>query len=54
MGDLGMLVDLGVSEFELQAVCDDFDSDTDELLARLAERMGAGPAFRRALDAFDD
>ncbi|GAB3705608.1 tRNA adenosine deaminase-associated protein [Mariniluteicoccus flavus] len=54
MGDLGILVDVGVSEFEMESLCDDLDSDTDELLATIADRMAAGTAFRRALDAFDD
>lgn len=52
MGDFGMLEDLGVSEFELEQVCDDLDSEVDELLGRIADRMGAGPAYRRALEKF--
>lgn len=53
LGDLGMLEDLGVSEFEMEQICDDLDSDVDELLGRVADRMGAGAAYRRALEQFD-
>ncbi|GAB3625068.1 hypothetical protein GCM10027418_31550 [Mariniluteicoccus endophyticus] len=54
LGDLGMLEDLGISEFEMEQICDDLDSDVDELMTRIAEKMGAGDQFRKALDAFDD
>ncbi|OYO24949.1 tRNA adenosine deaminase [Enemella dayhoffiae] len=53
MGDLGLLADLGVSEFEMEAFCDDYDSDSDELLGQIADRISVGPAFRRAVESFD-
>lgn len=53
LGDLGLLSDLGVSEFEMEAFTEDYDSDSDELLAEIAEKIKVGPAFRRAAESFD-
>lgn len=53
MGDLGLLADVGVSDFEMEAFCDDYDSDSDELLAEIAEKIKVGQAFRRAVESFD-
>lgn len=53
MGDIGILADLGVREEEMELLCEDFDSSSPELLMRIADRIGLGPAFNRALDSFD-
>ncbi len=51
MGDAELLVDLGVSEFDLEAIADDLEEDSDELLRRLAVRLGFGPQFEHASHA---
>lgn len=49
-GDLGILADLGVDPLELSAICADLDAYPDEQLGRIAERLGFGEDFDRALD----
>ncbi|MGJ6980469.1 tRNA adenosine deaminase-associated protein [Aestuariimicrobium soli] len=48
VGDLDMLADLGVSEFELENLLEDLDESSDDQLARLANRIKFGPQFQRA------
>ena len=50
-GDLSVFADLGVDEMELGALSGDLDLFPDEVLARLAGRLGFGQAMERALDA---
>lgn len=55
IGDLGILKDLGVSEFDLAAMCDDLDLGSDQLLAEVAEKIKIGPQFRKIVEtAFGD
>ncbi|WP_420176978.1 tRNA adenosine deaminase-associated protein [Luteococcus sp. OSA5] len=51
MGDLALLADLGVSEFDLENMSDDLDEDSDELLRRIAKRAGFLSEFERAVAA---
>lgn len=51
MGDLGLLADLGVSELDLTAACDDLESSSDEILTDLAERIRIGPQFSKLAEA---
>lgn len=51
IGDLGILKDLGISEFDLAAMCDDFDLSSDQLLTEVAEKIKIGPQFRKVVDA---
>jgi len=53
MGDLGLLEDLGVSDLAMEAYCDNFDDNSDEILAQIAERIAVGQAFRKAAGSFD-
>lgn len=53
MGDLGMLADMGVSEFDMTEHCDNFDDASYDVLADIADALKVGPAFRRAMDTFD-
>ena len=39
MGDLGLLADLGLSDFDLGAIIDDLDMGSDEMLIALAARL---------------
>lgn len=51
IGDLGILKDLGLSEFDLTAMCDDFDLGSDQLLTEVADKIKIGPQFRKVVDA---
>ena len=49
-GDLSIFADLGLDEMELGALAGDLDLFPDEVLARIAGRLGFAPALERALD----
>ncbi|WP_446721045.1 tRNA adenosine deaminase-associated protein [Luteococcus sp. H138] len=49
MGDLGILADQGVSEFDMEAIAENLDEDSDELLRGIAKRMKFLPQFERAI-----
>jgi putative tRNA adenosine deaminase-associated protein len=51
MGDLGLLADMGLSEFDLGAIIDNLDLSSDEMLIEVAEKMKIGPQFRRVAEA---
>lgn len=51
IGDTALLVDQGVSEFDLENIAEDLDEDADELLRRLAKRMRVQAQFDRAVAA---
>ncbi|MVA74868.1 tRNA adenosine deaminase [Auraticoccus sp. F435] len=51
LGDLGMLADQGLSQFELSRICDQLDESSDQLLLDIAERIHVGPQVRRVVDA---
>ncbi|MDR1768628.1 MAG: tRNA adenosine deaminase-associated protein [Propionibacteriaceae bacterium] len=45
VGDAGMLADAGLPEFELEAIANDYDTDSSLLLQRIAKRIRFGPQF---------
>ncbi|MEL4359144.1 MULTISPECIES: tRNA adenosine deaminase-associated protein [unclassified Luteococcus] len=49
MGDLGILADQGVSEFDMEAIAENLDEDSDELLRQIANKMKFLPQFDRAI-----
>ena len=49
IGDLGLLTDQGISDFDLEGYATDLDEDSDELLGQIAERMRLGSQFRHAV-----
>jgi putative tRNA adenosine deaminase-associated protein len=51
IGDLGLLADLGVSEFDLTAMCEDLDLSSDQLLTEVADKIKVGPQFRKVVDS---
>lgn len=53
VGDLDILADVGVSELDLEALASDLDADSDELVERLAKRLGYAAVFKKAAAAFD-
>lgn len=51
LGDLGMLADQGLSQFELSRICDDLDEPSDQLLLDIADRIRVGPQVRRVVES---
>lgn len=51
-GDLDILADVGLHDFELEAMAEDYDEDSATLVERIAERLKFGPEFRKALSSF--
>lgn len=51
VGDLDMLTDLGVGEFDLQQLADDIDEDSDALVDSLVRQMKMEQPFRRAVES---
>lgn len=51
VGDLDMLADLGLSEFELGTIVDDLDASSDQMLAAVADRININPDFSQATEA---
>jgi putative tRNA adenosine deaminase-associated protein len=51
VGDLDMLADLGLSEFELGTIVDDLDLSSDQMLGAVADRININPDFSRAVEA---
>ena len=53
IGDLDILADAGLHDFELEAMADDFDEDAAVLVERIATRIKFGPEFAKALASFE-
>jgi putative tRNA adenosine deaminase-associated protein len=51
VGDLDMLADLGLSEYELGTIADNLDLSSDQMLAAIADRININPDFSRATEA---
>jgi putative tRNA adenosine deaminase-associated protein len=51
VGDLDMLADLGLSEFELGTITDNLDLSSDQMLGAIADRININPDFSRATEA---
>jgi len=51
MGDVGILSDLGLSDFELGAILDDLDMGSDEMLMAIADKIKLNPQFRKVAEA---
>jgi putative tRNA adenosine deaminase-associated protein len=51
VGDLDMLADLGLSEFELGTIVDNLDLSSDQMLGAIADRVNLNPDFSRATEA---
>lgn len=51
VGDLDMLADLGLSEFELGTIVDNLDLSSDQMLGAIADRININPDFSRATEA---
>ncbi|MCW5952493.1 MAG: tRNA adenosine deaminase-associated protein [Propionibacteriaceae bacterium] len=53
VGDLEMLADSGLHDFELEAIASNYDEDSTALLEQIAERVKFGREFTRAVAALD-
>ena len=51
LGDMGMCTDLGISEFDLEAIVTNYDDPSDEIAMTIAERLKMGTQFRKALES---
>ena len=51
MGDLGILADLGLSDFDLGAILDDLEMPSDEMLMAVADKIKLNPQFRKVAEA---
>jgi putative tRNA adenosine deaminase-associated protein len=51
VGDLDMLADMGLSEFELGTIIDDLDLSSDQMLGAIADRININPDFSQATEA---
>ena len=55
VGDSEILRDLGVGDFDLEQLAEDFDTASDEALLQLADRIGMGPQVRATVqEEFED
>lgn len=55
VGDSEILRDLGVGDFDLEQLAEDFDISSDEALLQLADRIGMGPQVRATVrEEFED
>lgn len=52
-GDLGILADVGLHDFELEAMAEDLEEDSATLVERIAARLKFGPEFAKALNSFE-
>lgn len=53
VGDLDILADAGLPDFELEAMAEDYDEDATTLLERIATKISFGPQFAKALATFE-
>ena len=51
MGDLGIVADLGMSDFDMAALIEDLDLGSDQMLVEIADKIGLNPQFRRVAEA---
>lgn len=50
LGDLGMLADLGLPEFDFEQLCLDYDDPADEVALDVADKIKLGDALREVID----
>jgi putative tRNA adenosine deaminase-associated protein len=50
-GDVGIFADLGLEPMDLAAICDQLDLYPEEMLGEVADRLGFGAEYERAVDA---
>ena len=50
IGDLDIFADVGLPDFELEALCDE-DEDSDTLVERIAKKLKFGAQYRKAVQS---
>ena len=53
VGDLDILADVGLHDFELEALAEDYEEDSATLVEQIATRIKFGPEFTKALASFE-
>lgn len=53
VGDSDILADVGLPDFELEAMAEDYDEDASTLLERIATKISFGPEFTKAMASFE-
>jgi putative tRNA adenosine deaminase-associated protein len=51
IGDLGIVADLGLSDFDMGAITDNLDLTSVEMLIEIADKIKLNPEFRKAVEA---
>lgn len=51
MGDVALLADLGVSAFDIEALIDNFDLGSDQMLIEIADKINLNPQFQTVVDS---
>jgi putative tRNA adenosine deaminase-associated protein len=51
IGDLGIVADLGLSDFDMGAIIDNLDLSSVEMLTEIADKIKLNPQFRKAAEA---
>ena len=51
LGDLGIVADLGLGEFDMGAIIDNLDLSSDQMLIEIAEKINLNPQFRKSAEA---
>ena len=51
LGDLGIVADLGLGEFDMGAIIDNLDLSSDQMLIEIAEKINLNPQFRKTAEA---
>jgi putative tRNA adenosine deaminase-associated protein len=51
IGDLGIVADLGLSDFDMSAIVDNLDLSSVEMLVEVADKIKLNPQFRKAVEA---
>jgi len=51
IGDLGIVADLGLSDFDMGAILDNLDLSSIEMLIEIADKIKLNPQFRKAAEA---
>jgi len=51
IGDLGIVADLGLSDFDMGAIVDNLELSSVEMLTEVADKIKLNPPFRKAVEA---
>jgi hypothetical protein len=51
IGDLGIVADLGLNDFDMGAIIDNLELSSVEMLVDIADKIKLNPQFRKAVEA---